>query len=67
MIHDKLYQTDSLDDVALDNYIKELVETLDGTFSEYSESVDLKFDMESVNIDVDKVIPLRIVDQRAGG
>jgi len=57
LIHDKLYQTDSLADVELDSYLKELVQTLHGTFSEYSDSVDLKFDMETVDIEVDKVIP----------
>jgi two-component sensor histidine kinase len=57
LIHDKLYQTESLDDVELDSYLRELVETLHGTFSEYSDSVDLEFQMEPINIDVDKVIP----------
>jgi len=57
LIHEKLYQHDSTDDIELDVYIKELVEAIHGTFSEYTEAVDLKFNMDKVRLDVDKVIP----------
>ncbi|WP_138431648.1 histidine kinase dimerization/phosphoacceptor domain -containing protein [Fodinibius saliphilus] len=56
LIHDKLYQTDSLDDVRLDQYLQELVETLHSTFTNYREAVDLKFDLEEVTVDVDTAI-----------
>ncbi|WP_171032918.1 sensor histidine kinase [Fodinibius saliphilus] len=57
LIHDKLYQTDSLSDIQLDIYLSELVEAIHSTFTEYSSDIDLKFAMESVEIDIDKVIP----------
>lgn len=57
LIHQKLYQLDSTDEVRLDIYVKDLVEAIHGTFAEYTEAVDLKFDMDSVRLDVEKVIP----------
>ncbi|NGP89730.1 sensor histidine kinase [Fodinibius halophilus] len=57
LIHDKLYQTESLSDIQLDNYLHELVEAIHGTFTEYSSDVELKFDLEPADIDIDHVIP----------
>ena len=57
LVHEKLYQTESLSDVGLDSYLRELVETIHGTFNEYNKKVDLKFDLEKVELDVDRVIP----------
>jgi len=57
MIHEKLYQTESLSDIALENYIRELVEAIHSTFTEYRESVELKFDMDHIEVDINQVIP----------
>jgi len=57
LIHQKLYQLDSTDEVQLDIYLKDLVEAIHGTFAEYTDAVDLKFDMDSAALDVEKVIP----------
>lgn len=57
LIHEKLYETESLSDIKLDNYLKELVEAIHGTFTEYNEAVDLQFDLETVELNIDKVIP----------
>lgn len=57
LVHDKLYQTESLSDIRLDSYLKELVEAISGTFQEYSKSVDLKFNLDAVKMDIEKVIP----------
>ncbi|HEX6981718.1 MAG TPA: sensor histidine kinase [Balneolaceae bacterium] len=56
MIHDKLYQTNSLSQINLNSYIKELVETLHRTFAK-QESVALEFEMEEVSVDIDQIIP----------
>ena len=56
LIHDKLYKSDSLTDVKLDDYIRQLVESIHGTFSEYYEKVSLEFDMETVKLDTDRTI-----------
>lgn len=57
LIHEKLYHRDAMDNVKLDDYIKELVEAIHGTFTEYQEAVDLQFDMDTLEVDVDKAIP----------
>ena len=57
LIHDKLYQTDSLSDIKLDEYLQELVEAIHGTFVEFQDSVELRFQMEQADIDIDKVVP----------
>ncbi|MEL7832389.1 sensor histidine kinase [Fodinibius sp. Rm-B-1B1-1] len=57
LIHEKLYQTESLSEIELDNYLKELVEAIHGTFTEYQEHVELIFELEKVELDVDRVIP----------
>lgn len=57
LIHEKLYQTESLSDIELDNYIRELVEAIHGTFNDYKKDVVLSFDLEKVELDIDRVIP----------
>jgi two-component sensor histidine kinase len=56
MIHEKLYKTDSLNDIELDVYIKDLVESIHFTFTEYRESVDLCFDLEPVSLDTSRAV-----------
>lgn len=57
LIHEKIYQNDSLSDVMLDSYLKELVEAIHGTFTDYNETVDMEFDIETMDLEVDKMIP----------
>jgi two-component sensor histidine kinase len=57
LIHEKLYQNKSLSDITLNTYVKELVEAIHSTFTEYNKAVDLKFDLDEIEMDVDRVIP----------
>ncbi len=57
LIHEKLYQTESLSGIDLDTYLKELVEAIHGTFTEYQKAVELQFDLENIKMDIDRVIP----------
>lgn len=57
MIHDKLYQTDSLSSIRLDQYLKELVETIHLTFDGINDSIQIKFDMDPAEINIHKVVP----------
>ncbi len=56
LIHDKLYQTESLSDIRLNEYLQELVEAICSTFEYYNDSVKLKFDLEPIKIDIDTVV-----------
>lgn len=57
LIHEKLYRTESISDIELDNYIRELVETLHGTFNDTNKFVTLSFELEKVILDIDRVVP----------
>jgi len=56
LIHEKLYKTDSLAEINLDNYLRDLIESIHRTFTELNEKVSLTFDMDSVQIDSKRVI-----------
>lgn len=56
LIHDKLYKSDSLTDVKLDEYIRQLVKSIHETFSEYYEKVSLEFEMETIKLDTHRTI-----------
>ncbi|MDZ7808516.1 MAG: sensor histidine kinase [Gracilimonas sp.] len=57
LIHEKLYKTDSLTDINLGNYIRDLVEAVHDTFTEYQDDVVLNFNLETIKADSDMVIP----------
>jgi len=57
MIHEKLYEKESLSGIKVDEYLRELVEAIHGTFTEYKNAIELQFDMDSVSLDIDKVVP----------
>ena len=56
LIHEKLYKTDSLSDIELGKYIKDLVQSIHETFSELKDSVTLQFDLDEVHLETDRVI-----------
>ncbi len=56
MIHEKLYKSDSLSDIGLDHYIKELTKAIHGTFSYMENHVALEFDLEPVKLNTDRAI-----------
>lgn len=56
LIHEKLYKTDSLSDIKLDVYLKDLVESIHNTFTELNNRVSLQFELDSVEIDSKSVI-----------
>ena len=57
LIHEKLYKTDSLSEIQLNTYIKDLVRTIHKTFTDYREVVVLSFDLDEVLLETDRVIP----------
>jgi hypothetical protein len=57
LIHEKLYKTDSLTDIDLGNYIKDLVGAVHDTFTENKHDVALNFNFDTIKADHDMVIP----------
>lgn len=56
MIHDKLYKTDTLSSIRLDNYIEELTETIARTFQNVNDSVSVEYDLDPIEMDIDKTV-----------
>lgn len=56
LIHDKLYKTEALNEINLDVYIQDLVESIHKTFTAVNERVNLNFDLDPVQIDSEQVI-----------
>lgn len=57
LVHDKLYQTSSLNEIEMSQYIPELVESLRDTFKSSAQNVELHFDIEDIRLDIDHAIP----------
>lgn len=57
LVHDKLYQTSSLNDIQMDQYIPELVESLRNTFIGPNQNVALRFEIDDVRLNIDHAIP----------
>lgn len=60
-IHDKLYNSDSLSEIELSTYIKDLVESIHKTFADLNENVTLFFDLDSVLFDSKQVIHIGLL------
>lgn len=57
IIHEKLYQNESLYDIGFDNYLKELVETIQQTYSTKGKTIETSYDLDPVSLDINQVIP----------
>lgn len=57
LVHDKLYQTSTLTDIEMSQYITELVRSLRNTFAGTNQEIDLKFDFDDISLDIDQAIP----------
>lgn len=56
LIHEKLYKTESLSGIELGVYLKDLVESIHSTFTEYKDAVTLEFDLDHVVLDTDRAV-----------
>ncbi len=61
MIHEKLYQNESLYDINFDDYLKELVQTIQETYTHTEKNIKILFDLDSVQLDINQVIPCSLI------
>lgn len=61
IIHDKLYQSNSLSTVTMDTYLFELAETIHGTISTGDSEIRLELQIEPLTMHVSKAIPLGLL------
>ncbi|MDZ7716411.1 MAG: PAS domain S-box protein [Balneolaceae bacterium] len=61
MVHEKLYQSESLSDIALDAYIGELLQFISGTFYQGEKEVDVIKDIDPISLEVQQAIPCGLI------
>ena len=61
MVHEKLYQSESLSDIALDDYISELLTFISGTFRQDAYEVEVIKDIDPISLEVKQAIPCGLI------
>lgn len=61
LIHQKLYQRDNLASIEMKDYLTNLGKSLIDTFSPNPDKIDLKIEMEELELDVDTAVPLGLI------
>ncbi|MFH5832303.1 PAS domain S-box protein [Halalkalibaculum sp. DA3122] len=61
MIHQKLYQSEALSGIGFDRYVKELIQTIENTYHSEGQNVSVKFEMDSVQLNINQAIPSALI------
>lgn len=61
MVHEKLYQSESFSDVAIDSYINELLEFISDSFDHEDKNITVHQQVEATNLNVNKAIPCGLI------
>lgn len=61
LIHENLYQTDRLDEVHFQEYIENLVQTIDGTYPHPSGKINTRVNAYEISFDIQTSIPLGLI------
>lgn len=61
MVHEKLYRSDSFSEVAIDQYIKDLVDRIVRSMTNLEKNIQVRYDMMPVTLTVSQAIPCGLV------
>lgn len=61
LIHQNLYQSENLNNVEIENYLKQLVEYLSNMFTGKDRSISVNVEAKNIQFDVDTAIPLGLI------
>ncbi len=62
LIHQKLYQTDNIRAVRMDEYLRELVDDLVHHFRrEVSKQIQVRYELEDLNLDIETALPIGLI------
>ncbi|MBF0486656.1 MAG: PAS domain S-box protein [Nitrospirae bacterium] len=61
LVHEKLYNTENLSEISIKEYILSLVNAMFTFFDVDKDKIDLKFDVEDINVGIDVVIPCGLI------
>ncbi|MCG2828368.1 histidine kinase dimerization/phosphoacceptor domain -containing protein [Methanothermobacter sp. K4] len=61
MIHEKLYRSENLSDIDVRGYIEGLVRSIMFSYQKPDQSVDVRFDVDRVKLNIDTIMPLGLI------
>lgn len=61
LVHEKLYQTDTLSHIVFDTYIEELLKTINNMYLKSANSVEINTDLSPVVLNVNQAIPCALL------
>jgi PAS domain S-box-containing protein len=61
MVHEKLYQTKSFSNLGFDEYVKQLVETIEQTVDVQTSDITVAFELKQINLDITQAIPAALI------
>jgi two-component sensor histidine kinase/Tfp pilus assembly protein PilF len=61
LIHQNLYQSEHINDVDIENYLKELVKYLSDMFTGSDKKIEVEVSAENIQFDIDTAIPLGLI------
>ncbi|MEX0723875.1 MAG: PAS domain S-box protein [Gracilimonas sp.] len=61
MIHEKLYQSETLHEIGFDAYLKELVDSISSTYESSYKKVTTHYELDRVALELDQAIPCSLI------
>ncbi|MBF0568388.1 MAG: PAS domain S-box protein [Nitrospirae bacterium] len=61
LVHERLYNTGNLSEISIKEYILSLVTAMFTFFNADKDKIDLRFDVEDINVEIDVVIPCGLI------
>ena len=61
LVHEKLYQSESLYSIRLDDYIKDIVNSLKSSYAAAAGNVLIESDMDKITVSIEQAIPMGII------
>lgn len=61
LVHEKLYQSESLSYIHFDRYIRDLLQAISSTYMDFHISIDIETDLEKIALNINQAIPCSIL------
>jgi len=61
MVHETLYQSEDLGNISSQDYIQNVIDHLSSAYMGSDQSIELHVDIEDIQLDVDRAIPIGII------
>lgn len=61
LIHEKLYKTENFASIDIAEYVKELVQAIETSFSDPDKNIDVQFDLSELSMTINQAIPFSLL------